>query len=580
MDSWGRSLLTIASATWLVGCGNPRVAGLPDGSLPDAGPSSDGGDAGTLADAGDGGPSVLNVLFIGDSYTYVNDLPGMLQQIAATAGVPPTIATGQVAVGGATLEDQWDGGVAEAQIRAQPWDYVVLQGQSEEPLFTGDGFVTYAEQFESLILDVGARPALFVTWARAAGDSIYTPGTDGYLVSPQMMQDELTAAYDSLASQQPDDVLVCAGPAFQLAISQYPAIALQQADLSHPTVAGTYLAACTFYVALTGRPVPSESAVPDGLSAEDAAHLRQIAQIGTNCSGVTPKGAAVLNAIQALSEYKDGEPDGGPVAGSGGGEFDGGFDFGAAGISIPAYFSLTNLGPTAVGVTDELTLTAPFSWSDGVGYPGGTGSAEIEGSSYPFCTSTLPPVLNNLGSACVIAVTYSGAATGSGTLTLGLSDAYEASLLVALRGEATPRALLTVSDDQGFFGCSDDTCGPASMQCGAPLNLVVTNRGGSPTTTLDVGTPLGSAFYWGSGPDAGAFPGGAGIGSVDGESYPYCATGTLGAGEQCLITLGCPETALLGSAVYTSVNLSYADEAGPVSPNAGRGVIGHGPLPP
>ena len=571
--------MVLAACTF--GCSGSR--GLPDGSLPDAGesgPSSDGGDAGTAADAGDGGPGALNILFIGDSYTYTNDLPGMLQQIAATAGVPPTITTGQVALGGATLEDQWDGGVAEAQIRAQPWNYVVLQGQSEEPLFTGDGFVTYAEQFESLILDVGARPALFVTWARAAGDSIYTPETDGYLVSPQMMQDELTAAYDSLASQQPDAVLVCVGPAFQIAISQYPAIALQQTDFSHPTVAGTYLAACTFYVALTGRPVPTQSAVPDGLGAEDAAHLRQLAQIGTNCAGVTPKGAAVLNAIQALSEYEDGQPDGGSAVASSGGELDGGFDFGGAGISIPAYFSLTNLGPTAVGITDELTLTAPFSWSDEVGYPGGTGSVDIEGSSYPFCTNTLAPVMDNLGSACVIALTYSGVATGSGTLTLGLSDAYESSLVVALRGETIPRALLTVSDDRGFFGCSDETCGPASMQCGTPLNLIVSNRGGSPTIAVGVGTPLGSSFYWGSGPDAGRFPGGAGTGTVDGQSYPYCTSGALGAGEQCLITVGCPEAAPLGSAVYTSVNLSYADEAGPVSPSAQRDVVGHGPLPP
>jgi hypothetical protein len=118
------------------------------------------------------------------------------------------------------------------------------------------------------------------------------------------------------------------------------------------------------------------------------------------------------------------------------------------------------------------------------------------------------------------------------------------------------------------------------MQCGTPLNLIVSNRGGSPTTALGVGTPLGSPFYWGSGPDAGTFPGGAGTGNVDGESYPYCATGALGAGEQCLITVGCPETAPLGSAVYTSVNLSYADGAGPVSPSVSRDVIGHGPLPP
>jgi hypothetical protein len=92
--------------------------------------------------------------------------------------------------------------------------------------------------------------------------------------------------------------------------------------------------------------------------------------------------------------------------------------------------------------------------------------------------------------------------------------------------------------------------------------------------------PAGVSVLLGPGPDAGTFPGGAGIGNVDGQSYPYCVTGELGAGEQCLITVGRPETAPLGSAVYTSVNLSYADGAGPVSPSVHREVVGHGPLPP
>ena len=59
----------------------------------------DGCDAGSPPEAGnpaDAGPSELNVLFIGDSYIYVNDLPGMLSQIAATAGIPPTITTSEV----------------------------------------------------------------------------------------------------------------------------------------------------------------------------------------------------------------------------------------------------------------------------------------------------------------------------------------------------------------------------------------------------------------------------------------------------------------------------------------------------
>ena len=217
---------------------------------------------------GDAGPAALHVLFIGDSYTYVNDLPGMLTTIAATAGVPPTITTDEVVQGGATLEVQWSNQLAQAKIMAGGWTHVVVQGQSVEPLAaldTGTGFSDYAEAFDDLIVEAGAQPTLFSTWARAAGDPIYAPIPNGNFVCPAQMQDELTIAYEQVAKLQPRSILVCAGEAFQRAIVQYPAIVLQQSDRSHPTVAGTYLAASTFYVALTGHPVPAQSEVPAGL---------------------------------------------------------------------------------------------------------------------------------------------------------------------------------------------------------------------------------------------------------------------------------------------------------------------------
>src|SRR4051794_25194805 len=46
----------------------------------------------------------LRLLFIGNSYTYVYDVPGILRRIAATAGTGPTVLTEQIVVGGATLQ--------------------------------------------------------------------------------------------------------------------------------------------------------------------------------------------------------------------------------------------------------------------------------------------------------------------------------------------------------------------------------------------------------------------------------------------------------------------------------------------
>jgi hypothetical protein len=549
----------------------------------DAGAPAD-ADAGYPADASDAGPTALNVLFIGNSYTYVNDLPGMLAQIAATAGTPPTITTAAVTQGGATLEELWEGGVAQTQIGAQAWTHVVLQDESGQPLVDSSDFVTYAQRFESLIVDAGARPTLFVTWARAAGDQRYEPIPYGYFLNPGEMQDELTAAYASLARQPPYSLLACAGEAFRRSMEAYPEIVLQQSDFSHPTVAGTYLAACTFYVALTGQPVPAESAVPAGVDAQEAANLRDIAQVGSSCANVQPK-AFVLWSDATWINPTFPAPDGGL-------QFEGPFDYGTAGTSIPNYFVLQNFGISAAGIADGMTLSPPFAWSDGVGFPGGSGMVTLDdGMTYPFCSSSLGPsnIFVGPNEMCVLAVSYTGATTGSGLLTLNLTNAYESSFARQLQGTSTSRALLQVSGAPGFFGCSNDACNGDAYATMSPegvvaANFLVSNRGALPTTSLGVGTPLVPPTYWGPSGAGGAFPGGTGTGQLHGASlqgvsitypmsYDYCTTQTLDPGQQCIVTVSfAPSDPRCRWSDSTAVNLAYSDAIGPVSPNANLNI--------
>ncbi len=523
-----------------------------DAGTPDAGTGAGTPDAGTR-DAGDAGPmdagaidagATLHVLFIGDSYTYVNDLPGMLAMIAATSGVPPAIATGEVVQGGASLEMQWDGGLAVAAILDGGWTQVVLQGQSEEPLgldADASAFFAYARSFGDLAVSEGAQPTLFVTWARAAGAPEYT---EGEFVSPEEMQDELTFAYAQVAQQWPQSILVCVGEAFERAIAQYPGIVLQQTDFSHPTVAGTYLAASTFYVALTGNPVPSQSSVPAGVSAEDAANLRAVAQIGTDCADVRPKGV---------------------IAASFGADFDGGppFDFGTAGVPVPMQFELANVGSSTVDISDGMTLSPPFVWTAGGAFPGGSGNADS--LDVGFCSSSLAP-----NARCAISVTYTAAATASGRLTLDFTDAYFPTATRALQGTATERALLTVCGAPGFFGCTEyawvsffSAC-PGETQS---LNFFVMNRGALPVASLAEGTPLTPPFAWGGG----TFPGGAGDVMLQGVSYPYCSA-TLGTGEQCVLTVAFSPADDGGYS--DAINLAYSDAMGQVIPNANLGIGG------
>ena len=69
----------------------------------------------------------LQVLFIGNSYTYFNNLPKQVEAIAASQKAGPRIRTGASLSGGKTLQWHWENQKAVEAIRQGGWDFVVLQ---------------------------------------------------------------------------------------------------------------------------------------------------------------------------------------------------------------------------------------------------------------------------------------------------------------------------------------------------------------------------------------------------------------------------------------------------------------------
>lgn len=179
----------------------------------------------------------LRVLFVGNSYTFSHDLPQVLEQIAdATAG-GPELSTTTVAEPGWTLEQHWYDRRALARIRDGGWSHVVLQGHSLSTVEARDRLREYAKRFDSAIDEVGATTVLFMTWARRD--------------KPEMLL-QVREAYEAIGVET-DALVVPAGVAWQTSWQRRPDIHLWHADGSHPSPAGTYLAAATFYGALTGR---------------------------------------------------------------------------------------------------------------------------------------------------------------------------------------------------------------------------------------------------------------------------------------------------------------------------------------
>lgn len=178
----------------------------------------------------------IRVLFIGNSLTYVNDLPRTLSDMALT--VNDTIQVRTVAAPNFALIDHYRGGSdALNEINLSQWDFVVLQQGPSTTAINRDSLILTAKLFEPSIRASGAIPALYMVW----------PTTDRLAFF-----DEARISYQ-MAATGVNGVFMPAGKAWQTAWATDPNLAFFQSDGLHPTPLGTYLAALVIYERLTGH---------------------------------------------------------------------------------------------------------------------------------------------------------------------------------------------------------------------------------------------------------------------------------------------------------------------------------------
>lgn len=186
----------------------------------------------------------LSVLFVGNSYTYFNNLPEMFERM-----VSPNrrVIAEKLTVGGMTLRGHLAGKDLEPILRKRKWDYVVIQEQSTlSNDFTVDGvsrvvdtkpFWAAARTLVRRIRATGAKPVLFMTWKRKA--------------APDRDQAFLDYAY-SEAARRGGCVTAPVGRAWARMQRLEPGVETYFTDGSHPDEMGTYIAAATFARLLAG----------------------------------------------------------------------------------------------------------------------------------------------------------------------------------------------------------------------------------------------------------------------------------------------------------------------------------------
>jgi hypothetical protein len=177
----------------------------------------------------------IRVLFIGNSLTSTNDLPGMLEALSRTAG-GPRIECESVAFPNYSLEDHWDRGDAAKAIARGGWQTVILQ---QGPSALPESRVLlrqYARKFDGHIRRTGARTALYMVWPFSSRRGDF----DGVRTSYQ------TAARDV------GGLFLPVGEAWRAVWRRDATISLYGSDGFHPTPEATYLAALVIYQRITG----------------------------------------------------------------------------------------------------------------------------------------------------------------------------------------------------------------------------------------------------------------------------------------------------------------------------------------
>lgn len=218
----------------------------------------------------------ISVLFVGNSYTYVNDLPTMTSNLAVSLG--DEITFDSKTNGGFSFANQLNDPLTHSKIQSKPWDYVVLQGQSQEPSFpytqVNTNTLPQAVQLADSVYDnrYCSQAMFFMTWGREVGDPQWDSINTFY-----KMNDRLRLAYLRFVDSTESSVAPV-GVAWRYVRDNHPTIQLYSGDGSHPSVAGTYLAACTFYTSLF-RKSPIGASYISTLDATTAGILQNAASL-------------------------------------------------------------------------------------------------------------------------------------------------------------------------------------------------------------------------------------------------------------------------------------------------------------
>ena len=219
---------------------------------------------------------IVKVLFIGNSLTSVNNLPGMVADIAKSHGYK--MIHDSYTPGGARLYHHATNANVLQKLKEQPWDFVVLQEQSQFPGFSHKQLSTDVFPYAKRLAEAAKKAhhntsvVFYMTMARRNGDH------DNKHVSPELLtyegtQERVNRCYLEMAMDN-HALIAPVGEVWKIIRKRSPDLDLYSDDI-HPNMTGTYLAACVFYATFFRGP-SAGSSVPRQVNSATAQSLQKI----------------------------------------------------------------------------------------------------------------------------------------------------------------------------------------------------------------------------------------------------------------------------------------------------------------
>ncbi len=218
----------------------------------------------------------ISVLMIGNSYTYYNNQNSILSDLSASLG--NHVTTQRKTNGGYTFALHASDPVTFQDINSNNWDYVILQAQSQEPSFPWGQVNTQTLPYAMSIADSihsnypCSQTMFFMTWGRENGDPQWDSINTFNKMNLRLRNAYLRFADSSGGSVSP------VGVAWKYVRDNHPSIDLYTNDGSHPSLEGSYLAACTHYASLF-QSSPIGASYTAGIDPSIAAILQNAASI-------------------------------------------------------------------------------------------------------------------------------------------------------------------------------------------------------------------------------------------------------------------------------------------------------------